>query len=341
MCSTIILGRFTDRLLAANYDYALGHGLIAVNLRGARKENGRPPGEPMLEWAVRHGSVTFNSFALELPAAGINERGLCIALMRHEQGCFGWDSSVKRLSPLQWIQYQLDTSSTCAEVIASLEIAQPRQEGEPLHYTVLDASGSCLLVEFLDGRPRLIEDPEVPVLTNSSHQLCLDAVEGGVAEAELENLTSLGRFDILHRFFTDRDQEHADSSLAMAALDAVRQGTAHASGPWTDGKRMTTTVWSVVFRPGDRSVEFKTHRNQSVRTIELGRLDFAPSAGYRTLDIHAGAAGEVSDLFVPYDPRDNRRLVEQSTSLIPLAPEEREQLVQLVDELYRTGVMQL
>jgi len=40
VCSTAIFGTGSNRVLAANYDYSLGHGLIATNLRETCKENG-------------------------------------------------------------------------------------------------------------------------------------------------------------------------------------------------------------------------------------------------------------------------------------------------------------
>ncbi|MGB3634111.1 MAG: hypothetical protein WA982_08735 [Rubrobacteraceae bacterium] len=50
MCSTISLGSGDHSLLAQNYDFNLDHGLVAINLRGTVKENGRQPGEKAVRW---------------------------------------------------------------------------------------------------------------------------------------------------------------------------------------------------------------------------------------------------------------------------------------------------
>lgn len=342
MCSTIILGRGADRVLAFNYDYSLGHGVVATNVRGAHKENGRTPGQRVLQWDVAHGSVTFNSFCLELPASGMNERGLCIAMMWHDDGSFGWDDAVPRLSPLQWIQYQLDTCATVADVVASLDRVGLRDEGICLHYIVLDASGASAVIELFGGHPRVVENPPFCALTNSSYEASLEAARAGNPRDEIAARTSLGRFETLHRLYADRADAGVDASAGMAALDAVEQGGVHAQAfPWTGDQRVTRTVWSVVFRPATRSFAFRSEGNRAVRTVALDRLGFEPADDYVLMDVHEGAGGDVAHLFEPYTIDANRRLVEQSAAVIPLPGDERENLIRIVDELYRTREMTL
>lgn len=121
MCSTVVYGNNAQKYLAENYDFTQDHGLVAVNLKGTQKENGRQPGEKALSWSVKYGSITFNQFSLELPVSGMNERGLAVALMWHDEGDVGLDGTYSRLSELQWIQYQLDNFQNIAEVVQGLD----------------------------------------------------------------------------------------------------------------------------------------------------------------------------------------------------------------------------
>lgn len=134
MCSTIILGSGTEKFLAANYDINITHGLVAISLRGTIKENARKPCEKVARWIVKYGSVTFNQSSLELPAFGMNEEGLAIALMWHDEGDFGENNKYVRFNPLQWIQYQLDNCKNIAEVIEEMKFVRPKNEIMPLHF---------------------------------------------------------------------------------------------------------------------------------------------------------------------------------------------------------------
>lgn len=341
MCSTVILGAGANRVLAFNFDYALGHGLVATNLRRTCKENGREPGEPVLSWEVRHGSVTFNSVCLELPTAGMNERGLCLALMWHDEGDFGSGGPLRLLDPLQWMQYQLDQFSSIEDVVNGLSIARPKSQGVPLHYMVLDANGDHLLLEFLEGEPRVTVNPPVPVLTNSTYAKCI-SVAGDVDEEELFTRTSLGRFATLLRHHSMRGD---DSSVpnAFDTLYAVQQSTPPAGHgfPWASTGQTTSTVWSVVFAPARRAIHFYTHRNPQIRTVELRRLDFDPASDYRCANIHDGEEGDITDALHTYRIEDNRRIVEASASFLSMTPEARYQLVRLVDATYRSRRLEI
>jgi penicillin V acylase-like amidase (Ntn superfamily) len=330
MCSTVILGAGAERLLAANYDYSLGHGLVATNLQGTAKENGREPEDPAVRWVVRHGSVTLNSVSLELPTAGMNRAGLSIALMWHDDGDFGAEPVVRRIDPLQWIQYQLDNHATVHEVIDSLADVRPKAQGIPLHYTLLDGHGDGLLLEFLGGEPQVLLNPPEPVLTNSSHAACVAGLDT-VSDDAIRERTSLGRFaELVRRGAASGPQ--ADVAAAFDALSRVQQGSSSGGDPWAE---TTKTVWSVVFQPARHSIHLSTHGNRTVRRIELEHLDLSANSRYACLDIHEGPAGDVTGLLRPYDRADCERIVEASAPALPMSVEERRNLVDLVDATYR------
>ena len=351
MCSTVILGSDSRKLLAENYDYLLDHGLVAVNLKGSIKENGRQAGDKAIRWEVRHGSVSFNQFSLELPVSGMNDKGLAIALSWHHGGDFGEDPKYARLSALQWIQYQLDVNQTIDEVVASLSSIRPKKEGIPLHYTLLDAKGNSLLLEFIDGNPIIHKNKQFPFLTNSTYHECLTIAQQPSALSDFENSSSQGRFLQLYQRYHSYQLENCDATNAFKLLELIKQADqpvkrpanhSTTNFPWeTTQTAKTKTVWNIVFSPSENCIWFKTQENQAIRKIDLSELNFEKSAKYQTLDINTPYQGNVVGHFIDYKMQQNRNLLHQSTRLIEMPEFERDALIQLIDQLYQTRQMQL
>ncbi|MEM6532212.1 MAG: linear amide C-N hydrolase [Myxococcota bacterium] len=328
MCTTIAIGQGENRVLAANYDYVLGHGLIGTSPRGLRKHNGRS-GDARLEWSNQFSSVTLCSFSLEFPAAGMNEAGLCIALMYHDRGDYGFGAPPqRRIDSLQWIQYQLDNYSTVEEVRAGLEHLRP--EGFPLHYMLLDSRGDCLVIEYIEGEPIVLLNPEPPVATNSSYTECLRSAAEVDAHA-IAARTSHGRFASLARTWEDLSKSHSET-VAFDALSRVAQGVV--DGPWNSDSRLTTTVWSVVFSPTRRRLTFTSDQNPAKRIISMQQVELDETASPLCMEIHDGDAGEVSDLLQTYRADMNRAIVRASSQAIEMADVQVEGLVSAVDEIY-------
>lgn len=343
MCSTAILGAGNKKILAENYDFNLDHGLIAVNLQGTLKENGRQQGEKALRWRVKYGSITFNQFSLELPVSGMNEAGLAIALMWHHEGDAGSDDSYTRLGVLQWIQYQLDTARYIDEVIQSLHTVRPKKEGIPLHYSILDAQGDSLLVEFIAGEVKYYKNPDYPILTNSSYESSLEYASIGQTAYSPNPNDSKERFVRLFRHYSNLNHINYGALQGFACLDVVSQLPAKNDVfPWDKGvDNPTTTVWSIVFKPSEKIILLRTCRNSSIRVIDLSDVDFRASSIYRILDVHAGVSGSITNLFKPYASQENRRILQQTASAMNIPVTEQESIGTMVDLLYQEREIRL
>lgn len=337
MCTALIVGSGKQRLLAANYDYSLSHGLVATNLRGTLKENGRTPSERKLQWEVKYGSVTFNSVSLELPTAGMNEQGLSIMLCWHDEGKFGAADNTCLLDPLQWIQFQLDNHSSIHDVINGLSSVQPKDQGVPLHFTLLDRNGEYLLLEFLDGDPVIYVNPDIPVLTNSTYERCLSMLKSEGCERAGN---SLARFNMLAQEFPML-AEQSSLPVAFEALEKVQQSQQVESGtfPWEQGRPTTSTVWSMVFDPQKLTISYESKGCEDQRFINLAKLDFRESSEYSYLDIDEGRTGDVSEVMRPYRRDANKAIVEASATVIDFPDGISGRLVNLVDVTYDTRKM--
>src|SRR4029078_10550574 len=98
-------------------------------------------------WRSRYGSITFNQYGKEFPTGGMNEKGLVVELMWLDETKYPSADKRPAIGVLQWIQYQLDNSTTIDEVIATDKKLRISATGTtPLHYLVADAYGKVATI---------------------------------------------------------------------------------------------------------------------------------------------------------------------------------------------------
>jgi choloylglycine hydrolase len=307
-CSTFCFGSGDGLVFGKNYDWSFGDGMLFVNARGAQKSAQRTShGEPA-RWRSRFGSVTFNQYGREFPSGGINEAGLVIELMWHENGRYAGPDARPTLGCLQWIQYQLDTAGTVDEVIASdarVRIDSP----VPLHFLVADRRGHVAAVEFLDGRLIAHAGDRLPisVLTNDSYEESVTYVRKLEASGTKApgGPASLARFArAAARLRGVEDEDRADAvAFAFDTLAAVAQPG--------------STQWSIVYEPAAGRVRFRTLARRQIRTVRLAALDFGCSSAGRSIDLASDVAGDITSSLAPYSVAANADLVHRSFAKTP------------------------
>lgn len=99
-------------LLGHNLDWHIGIGLFITNQRNVEKTALMDPLENPAKWVSKFGSITFNQVGRDLPYGGMNEKGLAVEQMTLGQTEYPRKDSRQSISACQWIQYQLDISST-------------------------------------------------------------------------------------------------------------------------------------------------------------------------------------------------------------------------------------
>jgi len=310
MCSVVIFGK--TKYLAQNYDFNLDHGLVSVNLKGKRKSNGEPSADKAVEWIAKFGSITFNQFSLELPVSGMNEAGLVASLLWHEEGVYGHGENIRRLSSLQWIQYQLDNFQTIQEVVESLMSIHPEQGPIPLHFSVLDANGNSVFIEFLDGELQLHQNTNSPVLTNTSYSDCIDGVALPDSIPEHSNINSRARFNHLYKQLDKLDNATVKDGFKL--LESVSQSPKNGSRfPWNSNTDSdTVTAWSIVFNPADKVIFLRSHQNQAIRQILFSDFHFEPDKDGLIMDVNAGVEGPSFPFFTEYSKEKNETILQLS-----------------------------
>lgn len=269
----------TRGLFGRNYDFEIGYGAVLVNKRGLTKESQTP--KPV-RWTSRYGSVTFNQFGRDNATGGMNEKGLVVELMWLDGTRYPTADARPELGTLEWIQYQLDTAATVADVLESASSkVRIAERGVPLHYLVADATGDVAAIEFLDGKLTVHRGNALPkpVLANDPYATALQQTSGRFVRA------AKGLSDAMT----------VDGAFAL--LDDVAQ---------------SHTQWSIVYDIRNRVIHWRTAANRERRSLRVSALDFSCARPVQLLDIDRGR-GDVTAQFRDYTRAANAALVRRST----------------------------
>src|SRR4029450_10129598 len=281
-CSTLAFQAGRETLLGKNYDWDISDGVVVVNKRGVAKQS-------IVEvnparWTSRFGSVTFNQYGREFPPGGMNEAGLAVELMWLEATRYPADPALPGVGSLEWIQHQLDTAGSVAEVAENARRLRI-ESGAKLHYLTCDASGDCASVEYLDGNAVVHSRASLPLraLTNHTYAESLAyarSVAGlGGSQPVPTGEGSLERFArgaALARQFVPRSGPE-DFRFAFGVMDAVRQGA--------------YTQWTIVYDLTRRELGFTTRGNPDPRWVQLAGFDLDCGSPVLTLDVQPPIRG--------------------------------------------------
>lgn len=298
-CTCLFVFNATTARFARNYDWGLELGVLTVNNRGVAKT--ALSFENPASWVSRYGSVTFNQYGRELPNDGMNEAGLVVAVMWLNASRYPTPDERPSVGSAQWVQYQLDTAATVADVLASDDAIRISPNGGGMvHYLVADAAGNAAVVEWIDGE-RVVhtgDDLAVKALTNDTY------------ERSLAYLAKQGGVD------ADKPMPGSRMSLDRFARAAVAADRAEAAGDWSDGEAFAAlasvaqgdrTKWSIVYDARAKSVRFKTHSSPAVKRLGFAGLDFSTDTPVQVLDISDASPGDAAPQLRDYTTEQNLR----------------------------------
>jgi penicillin V acylase-like amidase (Ntn superfamily) len=303
-CSTFCLRDGSHVLVGKNFVWYTGEGFLSLNPRHFSKTALVQPPELPIQWTATYGSVTFNQIGREFPFGGMNEAGLVVELLWLSDTRYPAPDARPALNELQWVQYQLDTAQSVADVLRSDAVLRITQPHAAVHYFVCDRAGSAATVEFLDGRLVAHTGAALPVavLTNSRYARSLDYLSArrgsGVRRESAASPASLDRF-VRAATMVEHVTASAPSSLVDAAfgiLAAVAQGS--------------LTQWQVVYDMEHVRIVFTTQARQQAQTVALNELDFACARPREILELNGEQAGQ----FTPYDTAQGQFLLQRVVS---------------------------
>ncbi|PHQ36890.1 linear amide C-N hydrolase [Rhodopirellula bahusiensis] len=306
-CTVMRMTIHGQLVIARNHDWPFGEAMVITNHRGIEKTS-LAPIKPAT-WVSKYGSVSFCQFGREIPFAGMNEKGLTVDLLRLPQTTFPdpvdveADPKLTAVNAIQWVQYQLDTAETVAEVVDSLSTVVPipmLPMVETVHYFVTDATGDVAVVEFLDGKAVVrhgddyrLDDGKPKthacVLANSSWQ------DSQTEQINDGSLLRYGRGVRLVEMAGNLDGETVPVDYANRCLQMVAQGR--------------LTQWNLVYLPEERRIHFRTQNSLKQRWIDLDDLSFGSEQTPQAIDIDQNIDGNVATHMKAVTDADNERIV--------------------------------
>jgi penicillin V acylase-like amidase (Ntn superfamily) len=294
-CSNFFFDKNGYSLVAHNMDWVTGEGMVVINKRHVQKRGFQVENDPEFRWTSKYGSISLTFDGRESTGRGMNEAGLGIleaALAETQQSV---SHSLPLLSVAQWTQYQLDTSATVEEVIASDKVVRIWPEDMQSHFLIWDRSGTLAVIEWLGGEMTVYKGSTlpVPVIVNSPYESC-------VANGD----------DPSGRFKTIVDGLDAyDAATASDSLDYVYSILRQVSDRLLPPVR---TLWSVVFDVRAMRLYISTAQNSQLRYLDLKDFDFSCQTDVEVLDINSADSGNVRSSFVPYTTALNSALVKHA-----------------------------
>lgn len=320
MCTSIWLDDGDNRLLAQNYDFYYGHGLVIGNPAGLEKVALGEDEQVSARWTSRFRSLTFNQFARELPVRGMNSEGLAVASMWHDGVAPTPPAGSSRINELQWIQHQLDRWATVDQVVDHLDDPQLQVVLYPMHYLIADRSGRAIIVEHDSSRFRAVTSPQGYACSNAGFRASLDHASQyqGRASADIRLrhpiLDRAAKALLSAREFARRPDGRNPVEHAFSALEAVRlQPTMRDLYHWIGkGLPPTQTYWQIAFDVSRLIAWFRTPGKRDLKQIRLADLPLGPGSAPLVLNYRTDAAGDVTSQLVAYTRDANAAIVHAS-----------------------------
>jgi choloylglycine hydrolase len=300
-CSSVCLDKKGQLILGSTVDWILDDGMVVVNKRHVVKRGFWYKNNPDWTWTSRYGSITLTNEGREFPIRGMNERGLVVVEMMLAETQHPAAGGLPVLSGSQWIQYQLDTSATVEEVIASdrvVRIEPTDWAGMASHFLICDKSGKVAGIEWLEGKMTVYTGDKLPIpaMVNSAYESCMK-----------DGDDPTGRFKRLVEMYTQYDAASTGDAVSyvFSMLDAVADKLPAPS----------STRWSMAFDVRAMRLYWKTAGNSQRRHVDLKDFDFSCRTPVEVLDLNGSGSSNMRTAFVPYTVALNRALVTRTYAL--------------------------
>ena len=307
-CATFMLKNGKELIVGHNLDEnSFIPGCIVVNKRGVIKKGisfeelrtGKNDDSPPLTWTSKYGSITYNPLGRDLPDGGLNEAGLYIGEMSLNETRFPEDNTKPKMFMSLWMQYVLDNFESVEQVIKSTN--EIMLDGWAWHFFTVDSKGDAVAIEFIDGKPLIYRDRELPVtaLCNSTYpdemkRLAEYSGFGGDKPVVLEDHKTPRFVHAAHMLKEFKSDKDSPVDYGFEILQSMERGG---------------TQWSLVYDINNMRVYLRTVKSRKIRYVDFSSFKFSCDTPVKMIDIHADLSGNIEDAFSEYSPELNREFV--------------------------------
>ncbi len=271
-----------------------------------------PDGKPAMSWKGQYAAVGLNALGMTALVDGMNEKGLTGGVLYFPGFAEYTDPADadldKSLAPWDFLTWALTNFATVAEVkdalddVTVIEVVQETMKMSlPLHYTLHDATGASLVIEPIDGKLKVYDNP-LGVMTNSPpfdwhltnlrNYVKLSSTNAPPLKLDGETIEPLGQGSGLLGIPGDG----TPPSRFVRALGLTMSVAPVSSGPesvrlaehiannfdipkgWVrekpaDDQSLEYTQWTTVADIDNRMFYVKTYEDQVLRGIDLNAFD--------------------------------------------------------------------
>ena len=294
------------------------HSRISIIPRGTAFVGHTPNGQPGLEWKAKYGVVGLDGVEKDIILDGMNETGLVVGVFYHpgfaKYAEYDPAKASDTIGPTDVAQFVLTQSSTIKETrklfenVRVVPVVEPALGfPAPIHIMVTEPSGKSIVVEFIDGKTVIFDNPlgvitNAPTfawhLTNLRNYVNLSAVALPGKRIEDLDFKPLGAgsgfiglpgdFTPPSRFvravaFTQTTRPLKDSTEtvyeALRILDNFNLPLGSAEGseekPAKNADVMrSSTIWTTAWDTKNRILYYHTQHNRRVRKVDISKIDF-------------------------------------------------------------------
>ncbi len=294
---------------------------VTIVPRGHGFSSDTPDGKMGLAWKTRYGAVALDMIGKDYFADGLNEKGLAVNYLYlpgfAEYQPYEPSKAHLSMGPAFMATYVLTQFATVDEVkkgmgrIRVVSIPEPALGGAPapMHMMVTDRSGKVIVIEYLEGKLKITDNP-VRVLTNAPSfdwhltnlrnyvnlsekpytskrigELTIEPLGGGSGLLGMPgDITPPSRFirAVAQTMLARRTPDGPETVYEVfRIMDNFNHPLASGEGTVTelqklDGMRSSTT-WTSAMDTGGLVYYYHTQHNRKVRMIDLKKIDFSSS----------------------------------------------------------------
>lgn len=308
-CTDFLLSNSCYVISGRTMDFSIDlKAAIFVVPKRQKYQSTLPDGTRGLSWVSKYGFVGIQSMGL-IYSDGLNSQGLSCAILNLDESIYPEPAKkpghnfLMLVEVVPWVMGNFATVKEARDALSKIQVFQScvtRSYGGFFHFSIHDAKGDSLVVEFIDGEMKVYDNNNFKVLTNSPpfdwhknnlrNYVNLTNMALNPAYLGQKSLgygtgmhglpgdaSSPSRF--LQAFFLNHFISHSSTQQEAVAnvihiLNLVQVANGEALKESYDQIQMDKTQWSAIRDHTNRVLYFRDNQNSTLRAIDLKALDF-------------------------------------------------------------------
>lgn len=276
-----------------------------------------PDGTHGMEWTSKYGFVGINALGLKTIDEGINEAGLtygCLSLEGSHYSTVPNGKNNKALAHTDLGMWILGNFATVDEIKAHIhdiiiwgQKVESLGQVPALHFAIHDKLGNNLVIEFINGKAELHDNP-LGVLTNDPpykqqldnlakyNNISAQSAPGANLRGMPGDSTSEARFVRVAKgvqFATSEALYPQTASDAFKAATHILNGVDKLKGSEisyiNQQECYATTFWATIKHLTDKTISYRSYGDMAWRRVDLKKMNFNPGTPHTPIPVQATA----------------------------------------------------